>query len=151
MGVSLFSTTPQRRALRRDHKCFVFFLPYVFFFLKCVRIYTYIICIHTNHAHVASLSLARQYLSNQQLPKPPRRHGSLDQRSPLRSSLILQCSRQFNLVRRFCIHIIGVAGVATCHTHELSFSTIRGFNRDNPIVSNSRWFSHAKDCMYRGN
>ena len=38
----------------------------------------------------------------QQLPKPPRRHGSLDQRSPLRSSLTYSsCSRQFNLIRHF--------------------------------------------------
>ena len=38
----------------------------------------------------------------QRLPKPPRRHGSLNQRLPLRISLAYSsCSRQFNLVRHF--------------------------------------------------
>ena len=65
----------------------------------------------------------------QQLSKPPRRHGSLDQPSPLRSSPAhSSCSRQFNLL-------------TTCHKHKLSFLTIcESFNGENPTLSESQSF-----------
>ena len=62
----------------------------------------------------------------QQLPKPPRRHGSLDQRSPLRSSLAYSSySCQFNLVRRFL------------PTHDCRFLTI---TRERLLLYGSRKF-----------
>ena len=56
-----------------------------------------------DHGCCLSFPLACKAVFVQQwLPKPPRRHCSLDQRSPLRSSLAYSsCSHQFNLFRSF--------------------------------------------------
>ena len=52
--------------------------------------------------NVASLSLCKAVFVQQQLPKPRRGHGSLDQQSPFCSFLAYSShSRQFNLFRHF--------------------------------------------------
>ena len=80
-------------------------------------------------------SRSKSSIVHQQLPKLPRRHGSLNQQLPLRSSLILFVLLQSCL--SFPAHAF------------LSFPTIHeSFNCENPTFGQLRKFSAVKDFCY---